>query len=92
MNRLLLGYLIGINLVGFCLMAADKRRARKHRWRISEHTLFAAAILGGSLGAILGMYLCHHKTKHWYFVVGMPLILVLQLLAILWWGGSFRVV
>lgn len=92
MNRLLLGYLIGINLVGFCLMAADKRCARKHRWRIPEHTLFAAAILGGSLGAILGMYLCRHKTKHWYFVVGMPLILVLQLLAILWWGGIFRVV
>lgn len=92
MNRIMLGYLIGINLVGFCLMAVDKRRARKHRWRIPEHTLFAAAILGGSLGAILGMYLCRHKTKHWYFVVGMPLIFVLQLLVFLWWGGIIRVV
>lgn len=92
MNRILLAYLIGINLVGFCLMAADKRRAQKHRWRIPEHTLFAAAILGGSLGAILGMYLCHHKTRHWYFVVGMPLILILQVLVTLWWGGTLHVV
>lgn len=92
MNRILLVYLIGINLVAFFLMAADKRRAQKHRWRIPEHTLFAAAILGGSLGAILGMYLCRHKTKHWYFVVGMPLILMLQLLVVLWQGGIFRVV
>lgn len=92
MNRILLVYLIGINLVGFCLMAADKRRAQKHRWRIPEHTLFAAAILGGSLGAILGMYLCHHKTRHWYFVVGMPLILILQVLVTLWWGGTLHVV
>lgn len=92
MSRILLVYLIGINLVAFFLMAADKRRAQKHRWRIPEHTLFAAAILGGSLGAILGMYLCRHKTKHWYFVVGMPLILMLQLLVVLWQGGIFRVV
>lgn len=92
MNQILLVYLIGINLVAFLLMAADKRRAQKHRWRIPEHTLFAAAILGGSLGAILGMYLCRHKTKHWYFVVGMPLILMLQLLVVLWQGGIFRVV
>lgn len=92
MNRILLVYLIGINLVAFFLMAADKRRAQKHRWRIPEHTLFAAAILGGSLGAILGMYLCRHKTKHWYFVVGMPLTLMLQLLVVLWQGGIFRVV
>ena len=87
MNRVLLVYLLGINLAAFCLMAADKRRARRHRWRIPEHTLFAAAIFGGSLGAILGMYLCHHKTKHWYFVVGMPLILLVQILLGCWIGG-----
>lgn len=90
MNRILLVYLIGINLVAFCLMAADKRRARRHRWRIPEHTLFVAAILGGSLGAILGMYLCHHKTKHWYFVVGMPLILLVQILLGCWSGDCFH--
>lgn len=85
-------YLVLINLIAFALMAADKRRARKHRWRIPEHTLFAAALLGGSAGAILGMYLCHHKTRHWYFVVGMPLILLLQLVLAAWLGGWFHVV
>ena len=70
-------------------MAEDKRRARKHAWRISERTLFAAALLGGSLGAILGMYLWHHKTKHWYFVIGMPLILVAQIAVGIWMRGGF---
>ena len=50
-----------------------------HRWRISEKALFIPAILGGSIGAILGMHLFHHKTKHWYFRFGLPLILALQL-------------
>lgn len=77
-------YLAAINLAAFGLMAADKRRAQKHRWRIPEHMLFAAALLGGSIGAIAGMYLCRHKTRHWYFVLGMPLILACQL-AEAWW-------
>lgn len=85
-------YLVLINLIAFALMAADKRRARKHRWRIPEHTLFGAALLGGSVGAILGMYLCHHKTRHWYFVVGMPLIFLLQLALVVWMRGVFHVV
>ena len=76
--KILYCYLIIINLAAFCLMAEDKRRAKRHLWRIPERTLFAAAILGGSVGAMLGMYLCRHKTKHWYFVVGMPLIFLLQ--------------
>ena len=71
-------YLLVMNLIGFSLMGTDKRRARRHVWRISEKTLFLAAILGGSLGAWAGMYVFHHKTKHWYFVAGMPLILVCQ--------------
>lgn len=78
-----------LNLVGFLLMAVDKRRARKHRWRIPEHTLFAVALLGGSVGSLLGMYLCHHKTRHWYFVVGMPLILILQVVLGIWIGNNF---
>lgn len=90
--KIVWSYLVLINLIAFALMAADKRRARKHRWRIPEHTLFAAALLGGSVGAILGMYLCHHKTRHWYFVVGMPLILLLQLVLAAWLGGWFHVV
>ena len=75
---LLLGYLVGINLLGFFLMGLDKRRAKRNRWRISEVSLFLPAILGGSLGALLGMHLFHHKTRHWYFRLGLPAVLVLQ--------------
>jgi uncharacterized membrane protein YsdA (DUF1294 family) len=66
------------NLVGFALMGIDKSKAKRHAWRIPELTLFLASLLGGSLGTWAGMYAFRHKTKHWYFVVGMPLILVLQ--------------
>ena len=74
------GYLILINVFAFALMGMDKSRAKKHAWRISEKTLFLSAVFGGSVGAILGMMLFRHKTKHWYFVIGMPLILFLQIL------------
>ena len=71
-----------MNIIGLILMAYDKHQAKKGGFRISEATLFTTAILGGSIGSWAGMYLFHHKTKHWYFVVGMPLILALQLAAI----------
>ena len=76
--------LLLMNLIGFALMGADKRRAKRHAWRIPEKTLFLVAILGGSLGAWAGMYVFHHKTKHWYFAVGMPLILAGQMIAVAW--------
>ena len=84
MKTLLLFYLLIINAVGFLIMLADKEKAKKHLWRIPERTLFAAALVGGSVGALLSMYLFHHKTRHWYFVVGMPLILAAQLAAGYW--------
>jgi len=71
-------YLIFINISGFVLMGIDKQKARRHQWRISEKTLFLFALLGGSLGTTVGMHFFHHKTKHWYFVIGMPAILLLQ--------------
>ena len=74
-------FLLFMNILGFALMYSDKRRARRGDWRIRERTLFLAAIFGGSLGSLLGMWLLHHKTRHWYFVWGMPLILLLQLAA-----------
>ncbi len=77
-NRAMGIYLLIINLAGFILMGIDKARAKRHAWRIPEKTLFLTSILGGSIGTWAGMYLFHHKTKHWYFVVGMPLILVIQ--------------
>ena len=75
-------YLICINLAAFALMGLDKRRARHRQWRIPEKLLFLAALLGGSVGAWAGMYVFRHKTRHWYFVVGMPVILLAQLLLI----------
>ena len=75
-------YLGIINIIGFVLMGIDKKRAKRGAWRISEKTLFMAALLGGSLGTICGMYIFRHKTRHWYFKYGMPLIVVLQVFLI----------
>ena len=74
-------YLTLINALAFSLMLADKRRARKKQWRIPEAVLMTTAALGGSLGALLGMYTVRHKTRHPKFTVGILLILALQLLA-----------
>ena len=77
-------YLIFLNLVGFLIMGEDKRRAKMHRWRISERMLFLVSILGGSIGTWAGMYVFRHKTRHWYFVIGIPLILILQIAGAIW--------
>lgn len=85
MNEVLLyifSYFLLINWVGFMLMGIDKQRAKKRGFRIPEATLFTAAIFGGSIGAWIGMYLFRHKTQHWYFVYGLPMILTLQIIAI----------
>lgn len=74
-------YLATINLIGFSLMGIDKKRAIRGAWRISESSLFLTAVLGGSIGCILGMQFFRHKTKHWYFKYGMPAILILQVAA-----------
>ncbi len=72
-------YFVIMNLIGFFAMYLDKYKAKKHLWRIPEATLFLIAIIGGSIGSILGMRIFHHKTRHWYFVYGMPAILFLQI-------------
>lgn len=74
-------YLLLINALGFALMLADKHRARKKLPRISEAALLGAAIIGGSMGSLLGMYLIRHKTKRLKFTLGIPVILALQLAA-----------
>lgn len=79
MTTIVIGYLTIINAIAFALMLADKARARKNLWRIPERTLFTAAILGGSVGSLLGMYLARHKTKHLKFVIGIPVILAAQI-------------
>lgn len=71
-------YLLTINLFAFTLMGIDKEKARRGAWRIPEKHLFLSVILGGSIGGILGMQFFRHKTKHWYFKYGFPLIFLLQ--------------
>lgn len=73
------GYLILMNLIAFALYGIDRRRAKQGAWRISEYTLLLVALLGGSLGALLGMRYFRHKTRHRKFRYGIPLILLLQL-------------
>lgn len=77
---LLIAYFAAVNLIGFIIMGIDKRRAIKHAFRIPEATLFTIALIGGSLGTTTGMFFFHHKTRHWYFAYGMPFILILQIL------------
>ena len=76
---LLMIYLVIINLIAFLTFGADKRRARRDRRRVRESTLFLLAAIGGSIGALLGMYVFRHKTRHWYFCVGIPASLILQI-------------
>ena len=80
----LLVWLAVINLLTFIVYGADKRRARKGKWRVPEKTLFMLPLLGGSIGALLGMRVFHHKTKHWYFVWGIPAILLAQIALAVW--------
>ena len=77
-------YSAAINLATFIVYGADKRRARKGKWRVPERTLFLLPRLGGSVGALLGMRVFHHKTRHWYFVWGIPAILLAQLALAVW--------
>ena len=76
-------YAVAVNVASLIMMGVDKRKAIKRAWRIPESTLFVLAIIGGSLGSIIGMHLFHHKTRHWYFLYGMPVILALQIMLIL---------
>ncbi len=71
--------LIILNIVSFSLMAYDKRCAQTGKWRVPEKTLFLAAGLFGGLGGVLGMVLCRHKTKHWYFKAFFPVMLIVQI-------------
>ena len=80
----LLCYLLLTNLVAFTLMGVDKSKARRHAWRIPEKVLFLSAAIGGSIGSILGMAAFRHKTRHLRFVLGLPLILLVQLCLALW--------
>ena len=73
-------YLIFINIIAFCAYGIDKKRAVRNQWRISEKALLGLAVLGGSIGALLGMKVFHHKTRKAKFFVGVPVILVTEVI------------
>jgi len=79
---LLTSYLAMVNFIGFALMGIDKYKAKKRAFRIPEATLFIIAIIGGSAGSLMGMYLFRHKTRHRSFVFGIPFILLLQIVLV----------
>ena len=81
-------FLISLNILTFIVYGVDKWRAAHNRWRIPEATLLGLAIIGGSIGALLGMKVWHHKTKHKKFVLGLPLILIAQLVIIMVLGKT----
>lgn len=80
---LLLVYFVSVNLIGFAFMGIDKYKAKKRAFRIPEATLFIVAIIGGSIGSLLGMYAFRHKTRHRSFTYGMPFILLVQIALII---------
>ena len=81
--KYILAYLLIVNAVAFLLMLIDKVKAKKNRWRIKESTLMLWAAIGGSIGALAGMYTFRHKTLHRKFTIGIPAILILQIAAVL---------
>lgn len=89
LEKVLLMYTLIINIAGFLSMYIDKKRAIKNKWRIPEKNLFIIAALGGSIGSIAGMHLFRHKTKHWYFKFGMPVILICQIIIIILLSDRF---
>jgi uncharacterized membrane protein YsdA (DUF1294 family) len=82
-------FLVGINTVAFIVYGMDKWRAAHNRWRIPETTLLGLAIIGGSIGALLGMKVWHHKTMHKKFRFGLPMILMAQMLLVgyIWYSN-----
>jgi uncharacterized membrane protein YsdA (DUF1294 family) len=75
----ILGYLVIINIVTFVVYGIDKWKAKRGNWRISEAALLMLAVIGGTIGALLGMKVWHHKTMHLKFKYGLPLILLAQI-------------
>lgn len=77
-------YFILINIIGFLIMYIDKQKAKKGKWRIPEKTLFIITALGGGIGTIAGMYTFRHKTQKVAFVVGFPVITILEIICIIY--------
>ena len=80
--KLLLIWLIFINIITYIIYAIDKYKSMHHKWRIGESTLILLAVIGGSVGALLAMYTVRHKTKHNKFRIGVPVILAVQIIVV----------
>ncbi|CDA79191.1 DUF1294 domain-containing protein [Negativibacillus massiliensis] len=83
-QKILFGYILVMSIVAFCVCGADKFAAQRQKSRVPEKVLFLLSALGGSVGMYLGMFTFRHKTKHWYFVVGIPAIILVQAALILY--------
>lgn len=83
--KIILLYLFAINVVAFFAFGIDKLKAKRDKWRIPESTLLSMAVLGGSIGALAGMKVWRHKTLHDKFRIGIPVIIALQIAAVVWW-------
>ena len=83
--KIILLYLFAINIVAFFAFGIDELKAKRDKWRIPESTLLSMAVLGGSIGALAGMKVWRHKTLHDKFRIGIPVIIALQIAAIVWW-------
>lgn len=81
--RYLVIYLLAVNLLGAAVVAADKWKAQRGRWRIRERTLFVFCLLGGCPGVYCAMRLCRHKTLHKRFMLGIPAIFIVQIAIII---------
>ena len=88
LEKLMVIYLVIINAITFFVYGIDKWKAKRSKWRISEATLLGLAVIGGSVGAFLGMKVWHHKTMHKKFLYGIPIIILLQIVMIIWISDS----
>ena len=88
--EIIFSYLLMINIFTMYTFFLDKSKAKNKKWRIKESTLFLLSIFGGSFGAMLGMKLFKHKTKHWYFKYGIPFIMAVQIILTLYTVIKFR--
>lgn len=87
----ILTYLVIVNVAGFLMAFIDKRKAIKNKWRVPEKSLFLSAILGGGIGLYMGFKTFRHKTLHKRFMIGVPLIVILQLLIIIFFIIQFKI-
>lgn len=79
--KYIVAYIVIVNIAAFCLYGIDKSAAIKQKQRIPNRVLLLSAVIGGSLGALAGMYMFRHKTKKWYYTVTVPVLLIIQITA-----------